>query len=97
MGWGYKNCASVEKHSITDEQLRLLVRLKVDVVFAYDSDISYRSKDIVNSLNTLKRFTNVYIIEDKTNLLGGITGKNSPADCGKEVFEELYNNKKRVR
>ena len=97
MVWGYKNCASVEKHSITDEQLRLLVRLKVDVVFAYDSDVSYRSKDIVRSLNILKRFTNVYVMEDRNCLLGGIDSKNSPADCGRKVFEELYEKRRRVR
>ena len=38
-GWGYKNCASAEKHTLTKEQLDLLVKLKVNVVFAYDSDI----------------------------------------------------------
>ena len=96
-GWGYHNCASVEKHSTTDEQIRLLIRLKVDIVFAYDSDVSYLSNDIVDSLNKLKRFTNVYILEDKNKILGGAAAKNSPADLGREVFETLYQNKKRVR
>ena len=96
-GWGYKNCASAEKHSITDEQIRLLIRLKVNIVFAYDSDVSYRTKDIMESLNKLKRFTNVYIIEDKEKLLGGSDAKNSPADLGLQIFEKLYKNKRRMR
>lgn len=96
-GWGYKNCASVEKHSVTDQQIRLLIRLKVNIVFAYDSDVSYRTKDIIESLTKLKRFTNVFIIEDKDKLLGGVEAKNSPADLGMQTFEKLYKNKRRVR
>lgn len=96
-GWGYKNCASVEKHSVTDEQIRLLIRLKVNIVFAYDSDVSYRTKDIIESLTKLKRFTNVFIIEDKDRLLGGVEAKNSPADLGMQTFEKLYKKKRRVR
>lgn len=96
-GWGYRNCASVEKHSVTYEQIRLLIRLKVNIVFAYDSDVSYKAKDIVDSLNKLKRFTNVYIIEDKEKILGGVDAKNSPADLGLQTFEKLYKNKRRVR
>ena len=96
-GWGYKNVGSAEKHSLTMEQIRLLIRLKVDVTFAYDSDVSYKSKDIVDTIRILKKFTNVYIIEDPDNLLGGIDAKNSPADKGLQVFEKLYQNKRRVR
>ena len=34
----------------------MLIRLKVNIVLAYDSDVSYRSKDVVESINILKRF-----------------------------------------
>lgn len=96
-GWNYKNCGSAEKHSLTMEQIRLLIRLKVDIVFAYDSDVSYKAKDIVETINILKRFTNVYLMEDKEKLLGGSEAKNSPADNGLEIFERLYNAKRKVR
>lgn len=96
-GWGYTNCGSAEKHSLTMEQIRLLIRLKVDIVFAYDSDISYKDKDTIETLSILKRFTNVYLIQDEGNILGGIKGKNSPADKGREVFERLYAAKRKVR
>lgn len=95
-GWGYKNTASVENHSLTDEQIRLLIRLHVDVVIAYDSDVSYRSKNIVKAINKLKRFTNVYVIEDKYSLLGGAEAKNSPVDCGFDTFVKLYEKKRRI-
>lgn len=95
-GWGYKNCVSAEKHTLTKEQENLLVKLKVNIVFAYDSDVSYRQKDVKKTLEKLKRVTNVYIIEDKYKLLGGAETKNSPADCGKEIWDELYETRKKV-
>lgn len=95
-GWGYKNCASAEKHTLTKEQLDLLVKLKVNVVFAYDSDISYRQSDVKQNIDKLKRVTNVYIIEDKNKLLGGVAAKNAPVDCGEDIWSRLYEAKKKI-
>lgn len=95
-GWGYKNCASAEKHTITDEQLKLLVRLRVNIVFAFDSDISYSDKDIKKTLDVLKRITNVYVIYDRKGLLGGKDAKNAPVDLSREIWEQLYFNKTKV-
>ena len=95
-GWGYKNCASAEKHTITDEQLKLLVRLSVNIVFAFDSDISYSDKDIKKTIDVLKRITNVYIIYDRKGLLGGKDTKNAPVDLSREIWEQLYFNKTKV-
>ena len=95
-GWGYKNCASAEKHTLTKEQLDLLVKLKVNVVFAYDSDINYRQSDVKQNIDKLKRVTNVYVIEDKNKLLGGVIAKNAPVDCGKDIWSQLYEAKKKV-
>lgn len=95
-GWGYKNCASAEKHTLTKEQLDLLVKLKVNVVFAYDSDISYRQSDVKQNIDKLKRVTNVYIIEDKNKLLGGLAAKNAPVDCGEDIWSQLYESKKKI-
>lgn len=95
-GWGYKNCASAEKHTITDEQLKLLVRLRVNIVFAFDSDISYSDKDIKKTIDVLKRVTNVYVIYDRKGLLGGKDAKNAPVDLSREIWEQLYFNKTKV-
>lgn len=95
-GWGYKNCASAEKHTITDEQLKLLVRLRVNIVFAFDSDISYSDKDIKKTIDVLKRITNVYVIYDRKGLLGGKDAKNAPVDLSREIWEQLYFNKTKV-
>lgn len=95
-GWGYKNCVSAEKHTLTKEQISLLVKLKADVIFAYDVDIDYTSVAVAQNIDKLKTITNVYIIQDKNKLLGGRETKNAPVDCGKEIWEELYRTKKKV-
>ena len=95
-GWGYKNCASAEKHTLTPEQIQLLVKLNVNIVFAYDSDVSYNANDVKHDIDILRRITNVYEIHDTYGYLGGQEAKNSPVDCGKEVWEDLYSNKRKV-
>jgi len=95
-GWGYKNAASAEKHTLTDEQLNLIAHLHVNVVFAYDSDIDYRSNEVWKSIEKLKRITNVFIIDDKKKLLGGAKTKNAPVDMGKEIWEQLYRQKRKI-
>lgn len=95
-GWGYKHCVSAEKHTLTPEQIKLLVRLRADVVLAYDSDIDYYKTDVRRDIDRLKMVANVYIIEDRRNLLGGAEAKNAPVDCGLEIWEELYKLKRKV-
>lgn len=95
-GWGYKNCVSAEKHTLTPEQISLLVKLKVNIVFAYDSDVSYNEGEVKENIDRLRKVTNVYVISDKDLLLGGSTTKNAPVDCGQDIWEELYFNKRKV-
>ena len=95
-GWGYRNCASAETHDLSDEQMALILGLKVNIVFAWDTDVDYRSGDTKKQIDALKRITNVYIIQDSQGLLGGSESKNAPVDCGREVWEELYLNKRKV-
>lgn len=94
--WGQKNCVSAEKHTLTPEQILLLAKLRADVVFAYDTDVDYVSRDVKKDIDRLKNITNVFVISDMENLLGGAQTKNAPADCGKDVWETLYHNKRRV-
>ena len=95
-GWGYKNCISAEKHTLTTEQIMLLIRLNVDIVFAYDSDVDYSQRDVWDNLTKLKRIRNVYVLKDRRKLLGVKEEKNSPADCGKDIFVTLYNEKTKI-
>lgn len=95
-GWGFKNSVSAEKHTLTDEQIRLLVKLRVNIIFGFDTDISYTDKEVKKAIDKLKRITNVYIIYDRKKLLGGKETKNSPVDLTREIWEELYNSKIKV-
>lgn len=95
-GWGYKNCVSAETHSMSSEQINLLLQLRVNIVIAWDSDVSKTDPDVADNLNRLKRFTNVYYISDPQKLLGGKETKNAPVDCGQEVWETLYEYKRKV-
>lgn len=84
--YGYPNTVSVESHEINKEQIKLLIKLGVDVVVAFDSDVDPSS---VKGIETLRKFLNVYIISN-TELLGE---KEAPVDRGKEVWETLYKEK----
>lgn len=95
-GWGFDNCVSAEKHTLTAEQIMLLAKLHVNIVFAYDTDISYFQQDVKRNIDRLKMITNVFIINDRHKLLGGSDTKNAPVDCGREIWEELYATKKKV-
>ena len=95
-GWGYKNCVSAEKHTLTPEQIELLIKLRVNVVLAYDSDVKYFNGEVRDDIDKLRRVTNVYIIDDKQKLLGGEKTKNSPVDCGLDIWEDLYSSKRKV-
>ena len=94
--WKYKNCASVENHTLSPEQIRLLISLRVNIVFAYDSDVNYKDDEIAKGINKLRRLTNVYLVKDYEELLGGAKAKNAPVDCGLDIWEELYENKRKV-
>lgn len=95
-GWGYKNCVSAEKHVLTDEQILLLVQLKVNVVFAYDSDVDYNCTAVKKDIDKLRMITNVFVIMDDDGVLGGEKGKNAPVDLGEDIWENLYKERRKV-
>ena len=97
-GWGYKNTAAVEGHCLNHYQVRLLIQLGFDVTVAFDSDVIYSDSQnaaLREALDTLSRFLNVYVVVDKKGVLGGTEARNSPVDCGKEVWGELYESRER--
>lgn len=93
--WGVKNTAAVGGHGLTNEQLKLLLRLKVrSVVIAFDNDVIIgQDKTLWKTLKKLSIFTKVSVIKDHMRVLGE---KDSPADCGEEVFRDLYNKRSRL-
>lgn len=92
--WGYKNWLASETSWLNSDQVRLLIKLGVkDVIIAYDNDVPI--KKIRECTEMLRRFVNVYVIEDKNRLLGSPEDKMSPCDRGREIWEQLY--KERIK
>lgn len=94
--WGIRNVVSAETHALTDSQIRLILKLRCNkVVFAFDKDVDYfakKEKVLRGQMDKIKRLVNLYYIYDTDNLLGE---KDSPADKGVEVWQYLYNRKRR--
>ena len=98
-GWGYNYWLSSETGWLNDEQVLLLIKLGVkNIVIAYDNDVDI--KKIRECTEKLRKFTNVYVVTDrkfvKDRLLGEKEDKMSPCDKGKEVWEILYREKRRL-
>lgn len=96
-GNGVKDSVSAEKHNLTPEQISWIIKSDIkNVVLCYDSDVTYKEKAVQENINTLKRFVNLYIVEDKMGVLGGSDGKNSPIDLGFDVWQQLYSQKRKI-
>lgn len=77
---------SSETSALSDDQIKILIQMGLkDITIAYDSDVEMSK--ILSEISTLKRFTNVYIIQDKSSLT---EAKMSPVDAGKDVWDMLY-------
>lgn len=85
---GFGNAVACLTSHLTDEQLKILIREGADVVVAFDKDINpYNDENI----RTLKRYCRVYIAQDRHKALGE---KDSPCDRGKDVWDEIYSERK---
>lgn len=89
--WGIKNTAAILTSHLNGNQMKILARLGCRVVFALDKEIDITQD---KNIQKLKRYVNVETIFDKDGLLGD---KDAPVDRGSEVFENVYNNRKKFR
>lgn len=89
--YGIKNTGAILTSHLNPNQMRLLARLGVHVVFALDEDVDI-TKD--HNIGKLRRFANVSYLWDKDGLL---QPKDSPIDQGYDVFINLYERRYRYR
>ena len=89
--YGFYNCVSIGMAHINADMLGKILQLNVDVVLCFDKGL--KQKQVQSQIDKLKLFTNVYIVEDKYNLL---ENKDSPIDKGIDIWLKLYNNKRKV-
>jgi len=93
-------CVATCGSTITDEQADLLLDLGVeDVILGYDRDFMGRKGDedvaeyerkLYRVIQPLLPYFNVYVIFDYDHMTGY---KDSPTDCGRRIFEDLWKKK----
>ena len=82
---GYRNCVSVGSHDLSEEQVKILIGLNVNIVLAYDSDIPFEFME--NEAKKFKGLRNVSIVTNQYDIL---KDKESPADATLKIWEALY-------
>lgn len=89
--WKIKNTGALLTSHLNPNQMKILARLGVRVIFGLDEDVDVR-KD--KNINRLKKYVPCEYISNINNLLNV---KNSPVDQGLETFRMLYDNRKPFR
>lgn len=89
--FGYKNSVAALTSHLNEHQILPLIKLGYDVVIAFDKDAKpYEDQNI----KRLKKFCAVYLALDRHNFLDN---KDSPVDKGKSVWDQIYQERIRLR
>lgn len=89
--WGIHNTGALLTSHLNPNQMKILARLGVRVVFALDKDVRVRDD---HNISKLKRYVTVEYFWDREDLL---EEKDAPVDKGLEVFKKLYEQRLRYR
>ena len=89
--FGYQNAVAVGGHEISIEQVALLESLNVEIVIAFDKDVSL--EHILTCAKKMSYGRTVSYIYDKDGLLDS---KDSPVDKGRSTFYKLLQERTRV-
>lgn len=76
-------------HELSPIQRKILIGLDVEIIIAFDNDISL--EHILNTVKPIKKYRKCSYIKDVDNLLGE---KDSPTDRGLKIWEYLFNKRK---
>lgn len=79
---------ALQGHTLSAEQVKILLSLNVDIIFAMDKDIPI--EEVYVMCDKVYKFRNTYFVYDFTNKL---EEKDSPADACNEVYNFLLKNK----
>ena len=82
---GIRNTCCVCCHDLSDEQVKILIGLNVNIVLAYDSDIPLEFME--SECKKFKGLRNVSIVINQYDIL---KDKQSPADATLKIWEALY-------
>lgn len=89
--WGIHNTGAILTSHLSENQMKILAKLSVNVVFALDKDVEPWT---IERLFKLKQYVNVSYLYDSQGLLDS---KDAPVDKGKEVFMKLYETRRKIR
>lgn len=79
---------SVQGHSISEEQKRILIGLNVEIIIAFDKDVNINEiRFICEKFYNIRKVSYMY---DKWDILGE---KDSPVDVGNNGYKFLLNNR----
>lgn len=76
---------SIGSHTVSDEQVKILIGLNVDIIIAFDEDV--KLNDIHKECEKFYGIRNVFYIYDKWGILNK---KESPADKPNKQYEFLF-------
>ena len=88
---GYNNFVALGGHELSQEQVRILISLNVDIVLALDKDVP--EQESIDMCNQFKGIRNAYYLYDKYDILDE---KDAPIDKGIKIFNYLLKYKKKV-
>lgn len=84
---GINNAVAINKKIISDIQVKKLLKLGKSIVLCLDKDVS--KEEVLMELKKFSGLCRTFYIFDTLNLL---KPKQSPVDCGREVWDELNEN-----
>ncbi len=75
-------------HTLSDEQVRILIGLNVEVVIAFDNDIS-----LEETRHACEKFKNIRKVSYIHDFMGILNPKDSPADARDKDYKFLFDNR----
>lgn len=94
--WGYNNWIASETSYLNEEQIKILIAMKIkNIIIAFDNDVDISK--IYECTKLLRKFTNVYYIFDHNKLLGEKENKMSPCDKGMDIWKTLYKERVKIK
>jgi len=88
--WGIENTGAILTSHLNPLQLPILIKLGVNVVFALDKEVDIHKDE---NIRKLSHFVRIEYIKDTEGLIGE---KDSPVDAGEDVWNRLYERRKRL-
>lgn len=83
--FGVNNIVAISKKTLSQYQVHKLIKLGKNVVLMFDKDVTL--EEIYCECRKFRGLVNVYYVIDNIEILHN---KQSPFDCGYEVFNRLY-------